>query len=191
MRLKQIVDMANDSITPQMSVTFTVTPADMKAFFAHIRRHHARIKRTRYLAYLVAALLSLYHAFTRAPDPDHRFAYFIANFIIIGGCTWFFGNLFLRFSQWRRFRSKEHPGLLCEHTITLTDEALIEITPINEARHLWSDLHSVINAKRHIFIFVLHNAAHIIPKRSFPNPEAAGAFFERAMQLFSDAKAAV
>jgi len=170
-----------------MNISYTVKPADMGAFFAHNRRHNAKIKRARCTALVRAVIVSLIYAFIRSPDPRHEIAYFLANFLIVGSCTWFLGDLFLRVKQWHRFRKKDHTGLFCEHTITLTDDALIEVTPVNEATHPWSTLHSVIDSKKYIFIFVFANAAHIIPKHAFPSVEASHAFFLRARELFDNA----
>ncbi len=170
-----------------MKVIFTLEPADMKAFLAHNRKHGAQYKRIRYASILAFIALSLQHALAAYSDTPHRVIAFFLTFAVFALAAWLSGALLRRVAYWRSFTAREQPGLFCEHSITLADEALIEVTAVNEGRHLWSGVHSVINAASHIYIFVAANAAHIIPKRAFANPAASDAFFRRAAQLHADA----
>lgn len=137
---------------------------------------------------LIFAALSFQNAMARHQDTTRRVIDFFVALALYLVVFWIVSRVVTLIIQWKSFTSKEQPGLFCEHTITLTNEALIEVTPVNEGKHLWSGLHSVIDTPQYIFIFVAANAAHIIPKRAFPSPEAADAFFKRAFQLWSDAK---
>jgi hypothetical protein len=89
--------------------------------------------------------------------------------------------------QWRFFTAQRQPGLFCEHTISLSDEALTEVTAVNETRHLWAGVCNVAETSKHIFIFVAPNAAHVIPKRAFLDPGTAFAFHQRSKVLFEKA----
>ncbi len=171
-----------------MNVTFTLEPADMKAFLAHNRRHSAHHKRLRYTMLLVFVALSLQHALTRYSDTPHRVIGFCVALAIFILATWLSGLFLRRIAYWRSFTARQQPGLFCEHSITLADDALIEVTPVNEGRNLWSGVHSVVNAAKYIYIFIAANSAHIIPKRAFPSPDAADVFFQRAAQLHSNAR---
>jgi YcxB-like protein len=171
-----------------MSVTFTVEPKDMRAFSAHNRKYNPANKRLRYAVLVIFCILSYQHAVAHYKNPARAVIEFCVYLAIYLTIIWSLRIILERVRQWRSLTPKEQPGLFCEHTITLTDDALIEITPVNEARHLWAGLHSVVNAPHYVFIFVAANAAHIIPKRAFANPEAADVFFYRAFKLWSDAK---
>jgi hypothetical protein len=171
-----------------MSITFTLEPKDMRGFLAHNRKHRPANRRLRYMMLLIFAVLSFQNAMARHQDTTRRVIDFFVAFALYLIVFWIVRNVVTLLTQWKSFTSKEQPGLFCEHTITLTEKALIEVTPVNEATNLWLGLHSVTDTPQYIFIFVAANAAHIIPKQAFKNPETADAFFKRAFQLWSDAK---
>lgn len=166
-----------------MNIKYTLEPRDMRAFVSYNRRHNASIKRTRYFFYLFFAVLSLCKALTYH-DPHQRvvvFFIYIATYCLV---LWLLDHLFRFIVQWRSFTPQRQPALFCEHTISLEEAALVETTHVNEARHLWPGVLSVIDGKNHIYIYVRPNGAHIIPKRSFPNTETERAFFQRAWELY-------
>jgi len=90
-----------------------------------------------------------------------------------------------RIMQWRSFTSDKHKSVICEHTVTLADDALVEATPFNESRNLWGGIYRVVDAADYIYIFISLHAAHIIPKRAFTDVECSRRFYERAVSLHS------
>ncbi|MDB6172274.1 MAG: hypothetical protein JWL59_1585 [Chthoniobacteraceae bacterium] len=171
-----------------MTVKFTLEPADIKAFSAHNRRHSPQHKRMRYIMFFVFAALSLHYGLTSYHEPLRQVVGFSVAFAVYLVVAWLSGHLLRTVAFWRSFTSQQQPGLFCEHSITLADDAVVEVTSVNEGRNLWSGIHSVINASKYIYIFVAANSAHLIPKRAFSSPEMADAFFQRASQLHSNAR---
>lgn len=140
------------------------------------------------MMFFVFAVLSLHYGLTRYHEPLRQVIGFCVALTVYLIVTWLIGHLLRKLAYWRSFTSQQEPGLFCEHSITLAEDAVVEVTPVNEGRNLWSGIHSVINASKYIYIFVAANSAHLIPKRAFSSPEMADAFFQRASQLHSNAR---
>src|SRR5262249_36003484 len=89
-------------------------------------------------------------------------------------------------AEWFTHRSRggERQGVLGEHAITLTPEALQERTPVNDSKFAWRGLFRIDSTPEHIFIFVQPNAAHIIPRRAFATPAEADAFLATARSYY-------
>jgi len=170
-----------------MSISFTFEARDAKAFIAHRRRYNPANRRLRYAMLFILGILSFQHAM-RYQEPARRAIDFFVVLAIYIFVVWIVRVLLEGIRQWRSFSPKAQPGLFCEHTVTLTDDTAIETTHLNEVKTLWPGVHSVVNAPRYIYILVAANAGYIIPKRAFADPEAGNAFFNRAVQLWSDAK---
>ena len=93
-----------------------------------------------------------------------------------------------RIMQWRSYTSDKHRSVICEHTVTLEDDAIVEVTPFNESRNLWNGIYRVVDAADYIYIFISLHSAHIIPKRAFTDGESTRRFYERAVSLHSAAQ---
>jgi hypothetical protein len=172
------------------TVTFTLEPADMKVFLVHWRRHSPYSKLLRRVMWTFVVLFSLLHAYFRYDDPVKRVLAFFLAIAIFSLTTWLAGLLMRRLVSRHMVDPAQQPGLYCEHTITLTESAVIEVTSINEGRHVWSGIHKVTEVPDYIYIFIRADMAHVIPKRAFPNASAASAFATRAQELWAAARPA-
>jgi hypothetical protein len=56
------------------------------------------------------------------------------------------------------------------HTITLSEDQLLEESPCNRTATQWSGLHGLRKSKKYIFAYVTHNSGHVIPRRAFASP---------------------
>jgi hypothetical protein len=75
--------------------------------------------------------------------------------------------------------SRENRTVLTEHTITLTDTGLLEETRFNRTEQKWAGVTRLARTRRHIFVYVSRDAAHVIPRRAFADAVACDAFYER------------
>ena len=82
---------------------------------------------------------------------------------------------------------EKNGGVICEHTIEINEEFVIESTDINESRLRWRSIETVEENKDYIFIKP-PGQAHIIPKRAFPNEEDAKKFYSQASVYLESAK---
>jgi hypothetical protein len=119
-----------------------------------------------------------------------RIAYFCALMLVFWGLIGFSMFISMRLVQWRSYTPEKQRSVLCEHTLTLADDALIETTPFNESRNLWLGIYRIVDTKDYIYIFTSLNSAHIIPKRAFSDAESSRRFYERAVSLQASAKPA-
>ena len=74
--------------------------------------------------------------------------------------------------------SKANRTILTQHSITLTELALIEETEFNRTEQKWTGVPRLGRTRRHIFVYVSQNAAHVIPRRAFADANAWNAFYE-------------
>ena len=174
-----------------MTVTYKLEPNDLRAFQRYALKHSPSIRRIRYIGGAFAAGLCL--LLTMTAD-DHRISFRILYFLILMLIFWIIMRVWTfvgtRVSQWRSYTSEKYRASLCEHTMSLTDDALIEVTPFNESKNLWSGVYQVVDTTDYIYIFLSLNLAHIIPKRAFPDITQARQYYERAASLQSSAKRA-
>jgi Mn2+/Fe2+ NRAMP family transporter len=76
------------------------------------------------------------------------------------------------------------PGLLGEHTITISPEGIRERTAVNDSTHSWDGIHAIVDDKQHVYLFIDTHMAHIIPKRAFDSENGAQAFLITARQYW-------
>ena len=174
-----------------MTITYKLEPDDLRAFQRYALKHSPSIRRIRYLGSAFSVGFCLWLTLTA---DDHRITFRVLYFLTLMLVFWIFMRVWMfittRVSQWRSYTSEKHRSSLCEHTVSLTDQALVEVTPFNEAKNLWSGIYQVVDTTDYIYIFLSLHLAHIIPKRAFPDSTQARQFYERAASLQSSAKTA-
>lgn len=94
-----------------------------------------------------------------------------ASFVgIIAVLWWLFAPLYLRWrlrSRVMRFYNNEEKArLLGAYTLRIEPRALVEITPSGESRVNWSEVLRVEITKKYAFIFVDHQTALIVPRKT-------------------------
>ena len=79
----------------------------------------------------------------------------------------------------RQLLKDERPdrGQLGRHRLVLGEDGLTESTAVGESRTSWSGVDRVEQSADYIYIYTSPAAAHVVPKRAFPNPEQAEAFY--------------
>jgi len=88
----------------------------------------------------------------------------------------------------KRATIKQNRNELCVHTLTLTDNEIIESTDHNQSRYLWSIIHKIDELSNHILIYINPALVHIIPKRAFATPDQMREFYQMAVALQKSAK---
>ena len=79
----------------------------------------------------------------------------------------------------RQVMSPEHGGtLLGPHTFALTPEGIEDRGAFSSTLTQWPAIQAVEETPEHLFLFTDTTAAHIIPKRSFPQPAEYDTFLE-------------
>lgn len=145
----------------------------------------------RYLSWVCLGVISLYPAVRgNFTSSLYRVITFLLFFVFMVCGARVLEYLLGRITHWRLLTPDRYRGILCRHCVTLTDDALIEVTAINEERCSWHGVHHVVHTPEYIYIFATLQSAHIIPKRAFPDPDVAQQFYERAARLCDGARMA-
>jgi hypothetical protein len=122
---------------------------------------------------------------------DHRIwfraIYFCVMLAIAIAFMWIVMFTLKYIAQWRLFTSEKHKAILCEHTVTLADDVLVNVTSLKEDRNRWKGIYQVVDAPKYIYIFTTIHSAVIIPKRAFSDAGSIAQFYERATKLHIDA----
>ena len=134
-----------------MTVIYKLDAHDLRAFQRYCQKHHPTARRSRNILLAVMAALCLWMTLT---SDDHRIGFRITYFCVLLAVFWALMRsatfIVMRISHWRAYTSDKYRSVLCEHTMTLTDDALIEATPVNESRNLWAGIYQVVDAADYI-----------------------------------------
>jgi YcxB-like protein len=144
-----------------------------------------RIRRWSYVGWLLAIVL---FAIVPAIGPGGldlsqvSFTFILIAFPIVALCQWFFETRLMR-RLINRLLDEEKPerGQLGGHRVTLTEDGILERTAVNEQRTSWAGVDRVEQNADYIFIYTSPAAAHMIPRRAFPNTREAEAFYQLAL----------
>lgn len=161
-------------------VTYHVEVADMQAFQRHHRRISPQVRRVRIFLWLFFSAVSLHSAIRNQTSLGLRVVHFVVMLATLAAMIAAINFVANWIAQFRAFHNTERNGVLGEHTITLTPEALHERTAVNDSKASWSGIFRTDATPTHIFIFTQPNAAYVIPRRAFPTPKAAEQFFSTA-----------
>lgn len=166
-----------------MTINYRIEKKDILNFHKYARFHTPEGKRLIYAMIIWFALLALWIA----SGTDGNYLIKTIAFILCLGISLLF-TLFLNWAfthivQWRLYTPEKQKGVLCEHTIILSEDWIIEKTDVNEDRKRWKGVYKIIDYNGYIFIFISPIVAHIIPKRYFQSIEHAKEFYNKAIEL--------
>jgi hypothetical protein len=168
-----------------MDVQFTITAEDLVAFKQHCG-HTSLLVRNSFRGCLVAVplLIGILIILSR---PD------LLIWFVLAGIAWFL----LVPLAWQRLvigdvarvnANKIGPGILGQHTITISEQLLHEVTDVNNTKYAWGNIQGIEQTEQHVYIFTNMLCAHIIPKRAFATHEQAEAFYRAAQTYFHKAR---
>jgi hypothetical protein len=161
-----------------MSITFTLTPADLRAFTRHARKSMPEFRRLRWFNLGFAALIAFSTSLTTTNSLSLPAR--ILTFLILTAIIWLLMTAISAAVNWlvSSFRPNTAglQGILCEHTISIDPDGLSESTAVNQSRSSWHGIHRIDASPHHLFIFIQPNMAHTIPRNAFPSPDAANQF---------------
>jgi hypothetical protein len=73
---------------------------------------------------------------------------------------------------------RKNQGIVCWHTLTITDEGLTEKTDYNQTLQRWNGFHRIRDTFGYYYIFVTEALFHLVPKKSFNSPKDAQCFMD-------------
>ena len=170
-----------------MQLTYELEKADLLTFQRHVFKTAPALKKMRrvFLWFLLAFVSFLSY------DPESLFASAAAFvfYLAIGLCvfwvlTWASNEYLFR----KSVPQGKDNGLTGRHQLIIDEHKVVEITSVNEAHHQWKGMDRVEENEQHIYIFIMPQAAHIIPKRAFVDEQQAAQFLATAKELLARAK---
>ena len=173
---------------PLAQVSYVLTMADIHAFNAHYARESpvaraGRMKVRFALTFFLAALLGALGWGAQA-----TLGFWLLGTIIL--LAWF--SLFPRRleAMQRRFTERtyqlgKNAGLLGPHTVELTDEGVIERTPVRELKVKWEAMEKIAHSDQHVFLWTSGFNALVLPRRAFADEDALKAFAAHAAMRIS------
>jgi hypothetical protein len=168
-----------------MEAEYELTPDDLYAFQWRSVFVSPRGRRTRRTTYLVWVLAVLLFAIVPAIGADgfvisRVSVTFIVVAISIGLLfQWCLERWLIRRAILQLLKDeKPGKGLLGRHRIVLSQDGLMESTPVGESRTSWAGVDRIEQDPHNIYIYTSLAAAHVIPKRAFSDPQAADAFYQ-------------
>jgi hypothetical protein len=73
--------------------------------------------------------------------------------------------------------SKANRTILTDHSITIRDDVLVEESPFSRTEQKWTGIPRLVRTRRHIFAYISQYAAHVIPRRAFPDAQEFDRFY--------------
>jgi YcxB-like protein len=167
-----------------LEVDYEITRDDLYAFQWRAVFESARSRRARRTAYLLWLLAILLFAIVPAIGPDGvtlsrvSFTFIATSLLVALLLQWCLERWLVRHAI-RQLLASERPnrGQLGRHRLILGDDGLTESTVVGEARTRWAGVDRIEQSPDYIYIYTSPAAAHIVPKRAFPNSEQADAFY--------------
>ena len=171
-----------------MTITYSIEKDDLVFFRKYYQKNDSTYKIVFYIilfCYAIISFINSFKYFNYLPYFVFRFIFEFAIFFLLLKLVLF---LISKFSDWSYFKPDKQKGVICEHTITLTEDYFVERTIVNENKHAWSGIIKITQDKKYIFVYIAVNNAYQIPKKAFQNSKQSQEFFEYAQLLFQEAK---
>ena len=169
----------------KLTITFTLEPRDLNAFGAYHRKNDPGYKRAFYFSTFIIFLLCG-SRFLKYVDDFPYFLLLTVTYFLLWLQVLKIVLIFLqKIVSWKSMSKDKQAGILCEHKITLTNEALLEYTNTNESKFSWAGVYRVVEWSNYLFIYTNISTAHIIPKRAFRNEEEFQEFYKFAQLRYS------
>ena len=158
-----------------MRVNFTITRRDL--FFGHI--HMAVRSRANHVLYALMIVVIGAMEWSTLPQPTGLIEFLATiaalKVVLLIVTVAFILLTLVSFSI--NCIHKREPGVLCEHTIELTDDGLIETTEVNRSEAKWSGIFNVVRTRNYLLIYVGRTNAHLVPRHSFDSDLEYDKFF--------------
>jgi hypothetical protein len=172
-----------------ITVRYTLVPTDLREFMRHAEKKLSSVKRSKLI---MLCMLALICAWIVAYLTEYSVATRVAIFAVLLGLYWGFTRVLTMFvsklAHLQSFTPEKHKSVLCDHTLTLSEVGIHNQTQFGESRIIWSAVYRVVENADYIYLFLTAHSAYIVPKRAFPNDEAAKQFFNTAIQLLANSQ---
>lgn len=165
-----------------METTTDINMDDIMAFNRYHLKHSSHHKRMLRINWICGFLISIFIGYL-ARDPSRPYSWamnFAAATVVYSLVMLYLYRVWIWKQIREHYQEGRNKGLLGQHQILLTPDALIESTEVNVSTTKWAGVERIEETADHILIYIAANQAHIIPKRSFENSTQAANFLRLA-----------
>lgn len=154
-----------------MKITFDFNKEDIWNYGKHITFNIPKFKRRMIINIFMVPILVIVVGYIRKISiPEYIF--------YVGGFSLLYVYVLNSVLKSKMIKiNSDKGGPLGEHTIELSNDAIIEKLPERESIHNWNEIIKIDEDKKYYYIQWNETSAHVIPKRVFPNLEEAAAFY--------------
>jgi len=167
-----------------LQVEYDITRDDLYAFQWRAAFRSAtgrRARRAVYLGWLLAIVLYAFlpaigaHGITLSRVSP---TFIVISLLVVFLLQWTLDRWLVRRAI-HQLLEDERPdrGQLGRHRLILDEEGLTESTAVGESRTRWAGVDRVEQSRDYIYLYTSPAAAHVVPKRAFPDAEQADAFY--------------
>lgn len=149
----------------QMEIKYEIDLEDIVAFNLSHFKHSPSARKQFWGTYVIWVLISVPVLMTYL---SNNFQSLICGAIACLAWALIFPRLYKRQiskQTQNMYREGKTAGNLGEHSLSLTEEALIERSADGETKTIWRAIDRVVESKDHLFIYINPIAAHIVPKK--------------------------
>lgn len=150
-----------------MKIRYAVELDDVQAFCQYYVRSSPVVQRQRMAFALCFATLLLFlvlHLVRRDGSSIPLAMVAVIGLVFLFAFWKYFGTVSLkRLAEF--YPIGENQGLLCGHSLELTDTGITETSPVGQQHTAFTGICRVVSTPSHAFIFIGSNMAHVIPRR--------------------------
>ncbi|MBW4695025.1 MAG: YcxB family protein [Lyngbya sp. HA4199-MV5] len=169
-----------------MEVIYHIKEKDVFAGRRLMRKVSPATKRINRTAMFIVALAPFTHFLLRQQFSLSRVIQMLVEILLITFAYKIFSIVFnpVFDKQAIALLKQQNGGVLGEHKIVITDEALTETTSVNESCQRWTGIEGIYENEEYILVMLGSQHGHIIPKRAFINSDSAKQFYCQAQSYY-------
>jgi len=154
-----------------MHINYQLTKQDYIDFNIFHMSYSNTIRQALFIQRYIISIVFLIAPFIVAKVTDIPLWYWAIAFIVIYLLWIIFYPKYFRWSAARRISRMIDEGknadMLGNQSLTLTEDAIVNISNFSESKTNWHTVENVVETKEHIFIYISAVMAYIIPIRIF------------------------
>ncbi len=158
--------------THTATIKYTLTRRDLFRAVVH------QVVRNRVLiVFVLLGSTSVAGLFLRQPEMEAQSIYIKALFVVSFDLLFIAIVTFLGLGVlWLTILGRKYRGVLCEHTLEVSEAGLMERTDVNETLHRWPAFHKVVRSSRYLHLYVTDALVHTVPLRFFASEDQIQSF---------------
>lgn len=163
-----------------MKIDFELTKQDYLDFNMFHLGHSSTIKRSVFMQRYIVSIMYLIMPFVLAQISEIPFIFWGIPSLIVYISWIVFYPKYLKWHVNKTISKMINEGknamLLGNHSITLTENGLVETSHLSETKTNWEVIEEVLETEKHIFIYNSAVSAYIIPVSAFKDTNEKEAF---------------